>query len=162
MSDFLRDRRAARSPVVSDDGLAQVRGRMYDRHHVIDRGQVGVPQPRIADMQSASVGAGEGGGNAQEGTQDIANRRPVGCQTGLGPAGAEDPDRRGPVITAMKRGPSARRPFRMVDGAQTKLGHAGAEDGFDIREHRIRLPHDFRGPVETIGAQTIDGELVQH
>ncbi len=101
-------RRAARSLMVLNDSFTPVPGRGCDRHRVIDRGRIGIWQRRVADMQPATIGAGEGGGDAREGPQSVADCRPTCGQSGLGPARAQDLDGRGQAITAMKRCPSAR------------------------------------------------------
>ena len=86
----------------------RVPGRGCDRHRVIDRGRVGLREGRVADMQPAAIGSGEGGGDAREGAQGVADCRPTCGQSGLGPARPEDLDRRGQAMTERKRGPSAR------------------------------------------------------
>ena len=158
-------RRAARTETVSDDSLAQVPSRGCDLHRVVDCGLVGIREGRVADMHpaaiGAAIGAGEGGGDAREGAQGVADCRPTCGHTGLGHARPEDLDR---LIgddgdEEMSIGPAF---LVVVDGSETELGLERAEDGFHIREHGVRLPHGVGVPVETIGAQAVDTGLVQH
>ncbi len=105
---------------------------------------------RICTRRSWSAGgSGEGGGDAREGAQSVADRRPAGCHTRLRHPGAEDLD--GLVgdhrDEEMSIGPAF---LVVVDRSETELGLEGAKDGFHIREHGVRLPHGFRVPVQTI------------
>ncbi len=102
-------RRAARSLMVLNDSFTQVSGRGCDLHRLVDRGLVGIREGRVADMHPAAIGAGEGGGDAREGAQSVADCRPTCGQSGLGHACPEDLDGRGQAMTEMKRCPSARR-----------------------------------------------------
>ncbi len=125
---------------------------------------------RIGTRRSWSAGGtGEGGGDAREGAQDVADCRPTCGQSGLGPACPEDLDRLigddgdeemsiGAMVLV--------RVLVMIDRPQTELGREGAEDGFSrivcVREHRIRLSHGVGVPVETIRPQAVHTGLVQH
>ncbi len=150
-----------RTQADSDDRLAQVPSRGCDLHRVIDCGLIGIRERRVADMDPATIGAGEGGGDAREGPQDVADRHPACGHTGLGHACSEDLDR---LVgddgdEEMSIGPAF---LVVVDRSETELGLERAEDGFHIREHGVRLPHGFRVPVETIRPQAVDAGLVQH
>ncbi len=150
-----------RTQADSDDRLAQVPGRRSNLHRVIDCGLIGIRERRVADMQPAAIGSGEGGGDAREGAQGVADRRPAGCHTRLRHPGAEDLDRL--VGDHRDEEMSIGAPLLvMIDGSETELGLEGAKDGFHIREHGVRLPHGFRVPVETIRPQAVDAGLLQH
>ncbi len=97
-----------RTQADSDDRLAPVPGRGCDLHRVIDCGLIGIRERRVADMQPAAIGTGEGGGDAREGAQGVADCRPACCHTRLRHPCAQDLDGRGQAMTEMKRCPSAR------------------------------------------------------
>jgi len=130
-----------RTQADSDDRLAPVGGRRCDLHRLVDRGLIGIREGRVADMHPAAIGAGEGGGDAREGAQGVADRRPACGHTGLGHARPEDLDRL--IGDDGDEEMSIGAPLLvMIDRTQTELGRAGTEDGFPIRAHRVGLSHD--------------------
>ena len=90
---------------------------------MIDCGLIGIREGRVADIHPATIGTGEGGGDAQEGPKDLDGL--------VGDNGDEE----------MSIAPTF---LAVLDRTQSERGVEGAKDGFNIREHGVGVP------VETI------------